>query len=78
MDDVDHARQAGTDHEVSLRAVADEIGVRSSMFTRMRLGQRPDADSLISLLFWLDPQGLNLYKYAKTGSRPRRGLPSPP
>lgn len=40
----------------SYRQVAAEIGVGSMIFVRLRNGDRPDADSLLSLMAWLDPK----------------------
>lgn len=34
--------------------IAAEVGVSPSTFTRMSLGNRPDADALVTLLVWLD------------------------
>jgi transcriptional regulator with XRE-family HTH domain len=39
--------------EISLRDVAKETGLTPSTVTRIGQGQKPDADALVSLLFWL-------------------------
>lgn len=69
--DVDRVRRAGAPDEVSYRQIADTIGVRSSMFTRLARGDRPDADSLCSLLMWLNPRA-PLSEYTLLGDGPRR------
>lgn len=70
MRDVDRVRKAGAPDEVSYRKIADMIGVRSSVFTRLARGDRPDADSLCSLLMWLNPQA-PMAQYAVLGDRTR-------
>lgn len=73
MRDVDQARRAGARDEMSYRQVADAIGVRSSMFTRLWRGQCPDANSLCSLLVWLNPTApLSYYTLPGDGGRGRR------
>lgn len=39
---------------MSWREVARELGVSSSLFTRMSHGLRPDVDTFCLLLTWLD------------------------
>lgn len=39
--------------EISMRDVARETGLSPSTLTRLSKGQQPDADALVSLLFWL-------------------------
>jgi hypothetical protein len=68
MRDVDLVRRAGAPDEIPYRKIAAEIGVRSSLFTRLSRGERPDADSLCSLLMWLDPNA-PLTQYVLPGSR---------
>jgi len=73
MRDIDKVRRAGAPDEVSYRQIADTIGVRSSMFTRLARGDRPDADSLCSLLMWLNPRAsLSEYTVAGGGRMTRR------
>jgi hypothetical protein len=56
MNAVDRARRAGQPGAVSYRQIAREIGAgSSSIFTRLREGARVDADTLCSLLLWVDP-----------------------
>lgn len=42
------------DAELSWRAVAREIGVQSSTFTRLSKGQPPSVDALVSILVWME------------------------
>lgn len=39
--------------EIFLRDVAAETGLSPSTVSRIGQGQKPDADALVSLLFWL-------------------------
>lgn len=68
MREIDRVRRAGAPDEMSYRQIADLIGVRSSMFTRLARGDRPDADSLCSLLMWLNPRA-PLAEYTLAGDR---------
>lgn len=43
-------KQAGR----SWRAVAREVGVNQSLFSRLKAGHAPDAHALVTLLAWLD------------------------
>jgi transcriptional regulator with XRE-family HTH domain len=47
---IDEARQ---EQGMSWRALARELGLSPSLFTRMFTGGRPDADSLVTMLMWL-------------------------
>jgi transcriptional regulator with XRE-family HTH domain len=48
---LDHKRtQAGR----SWRDIAADLGLSASTFSRMKDGQRPDADALVTLIAWLD------------------------
>lgn len=38
---------------IGLRTVASETGISPSTLTRLKNGQKPDADGLMSLLAWL-------------------------
>jgi transcriptional regulator with XRE-family HTH domain len=38
---------------ISLRTVAAETGLSPSTLTRIKAGQKPDADGLLTLLAWL-------------------------
>lgn len=71
--DVDRVRRRGQPGELSYRRVAAAIGVSSSMFTRLGNGERPDADSLCSLLRWLNPQ-VSLAEYTVWVTDGRRDL----
>jgi transcriptional regulator with XRE-family HTH domain len=44
--------------EMSWRDMAIEMGVGASTFSRMRIGHRPDVDSLLSMLKWLGCEAL--------------------
>lgn len=66
LSDVDRARRSGAPDEISYRQVAQQIGTSSSVFTRLRRGDTPDADTLCSLIMWLNPQGM-LASYIRTG-----------
>lgn len=46
-------QQPAIEQEVSYRQIAREIDVHPSIFTRLRDGFRPDADTLCSLMIWL-------------------------
>jgi hypothetical protein len=76
MRDVDRARRAGAPDEISYRQVADLIGVRSSVFTRLGRGDSPTADSLCSLLMWLNPRA-SLAEYTLAGDRKTARRPAP-
>lgn len=77
MRDVDRARRAGAPDEISYREIARIIGAgSSSVFTRINDGQRPDADTLCSLLMWLDPQA-RLADYTLPGGRSAARRPPP-
>lgn len=39
--------------KLTARQVAERVGVSASTLTRIKQGQRPDADGLVSLLVWL-------------------------
>jgi hypothetical protein len=65
--DVDRRRAAGKPGEIPFREIARQIGVGPSMFTRLSKGQRPDVDSLLSLLMWLSPEA-RISDYSLTGS----------
>lgn len=43
---------------MSWRAVAEEMGVGAATFSRMRVGHRPDVDSFLSMLVWLDSDAM--------------------
>jgi hypothetical protein len=74
---IDRARRAGTPDEISFREVARQIGAgSSSVFTRLNDGFRPDADTLCSLLMWLDP-GARLADYVLPGDRRAAARPAP-
>lgn len=47
--------------EKSWREVAREVGVCSSIFTRMSKGHRPDVDTAVTLAAWL---GISLERFA--------------
>ncbi len=75
--DLDRARRAGAPDELSYRQIAAVIGVRSSAFTRLRRGETLTADTLCSLLMWLNPQA-PLAEYSApraTPARPAVGSP---
>jgi hypothetical protein len=74
--DVDRARRAGAPDELSYREVARQIGVGSSLFTRLNDGLPPGADSLCSLLVWLGPQ-VQLSTYILPGDRATAPPPRP-
>jgi hypothetical protein len=76
MRDVDRARRAGSPDEMSYRQIADLIGVRSSVFTRLSRGDSPTADSLCSLLMWLNPRA-PLAEYTLAGDRRTARPPAP-
>jgi hypothetical protein len=38
----------------SWRAIAADLGLPASTFSRMKAGHRPDADALVTLIAWLD------------------------
>ena len=71
---VDRRRGAGCIDEISYREVARIIGVGPSLFTRLNDGYPPNADALVSLLMWLDPEA-KLADYALDGDR--AGAPQP-
>lgn len=75
--DIDRARRAGAPDEISFREVARQIGAGSSgVFTRLNDGFRPDADTLVSLLMWLNPRAC-LADYTLPGDRRAAGRPAP-
>jgi hypothetical protein len=75
--DVDRARRAGADDEISYREIARQIGAgSSSTFTRLNDGYRPDADILLSLLMWLNPEA-RLADYTLLGDRRAAARPAP-
>ena len=39
--------------QLSWRSLADELQVSPSTFSRLKIGHRPDADGLLSILVWL-------------------------
>jgi hypothetical protein len=43
------------DRGMSWRALAREAGCPASLFTKMRAGGAPNANALVTLLVWLDP-----------------------
>ncbi len=56
--DVDRCRRVGAPDEISYRELGRILGVGSSLFTRLKKGQPPNADALCSLMMWLNPQAL--------------------
>ncbi len=76
MRDVDRARRAGSLDEMSYRQVADLIGVRSSVFTRLSRGDSIVGDTLCSLLMWLNPRA-SLAEYTLAGDRKAARRPAP-
>lgn len=52
---IDHRR-------LSERKAAAEIGVSPSTLTRLKKGQKPDADGLISILAWLGAESSKFTK----------------
>lgn len=40
-------------HGLTWRQVASRLELSPSTFSRMSAGKRPDADALVSILFWL-------------------------
>lgn len=40
--------------KLSAREVAEQTGLSASTLTRIKQGQRPDADGLVTLLVWLE------------------------
>jgi len=40
--------------KLSAREVAQQTGISASTLTRIKHGQRPDADGLVTLLVWLE------------------------
>lgn len=75
--DIDRARRAGAPDEISFREVARQIGAgSSSVFTRLNDGYRPDADTLCSLLMWLNPHA-RLADYTLPGDRRDTERPAP-
>jgi hypothetical protein len=73
--EVDRCRRAGAPDEISYREVARKIGVGSSLFTRLNDGLLPNADGLLSLLMWLNPQA-RISDYALIGDRARAPRPA--
>lgn len=47
---------------VSARGAAAEIGVSPSTLTRLKKGQKPDADGLVSMLAWLHAEASQFTK----------------
>lgn len=38
----------------SWRWLGKELGMSQSVFTRMKVGRRPDADALVTMIAWLE------------------------
>jgi hypothetical protein len=74
--DIDRARRAGAPDEISYREVARQVGVGSSLFTRLNDGYPPNADALCSLLVWLGPHA-QLANYTLAGDRATAPPPAP-
>lgn len=54
---------------ISARAAAAEIGVSPSTLTRLKQGQKPDADGLVSLLAWLNAEAHTFTKAVESEDR---------
>lgn len=54
--------------KLSARQVAEQTGVSASTLTRIKQGQRPDADGLVTLLVWLG-RGIEDFTVLNAGER---------
>lgn len=54
--------------KLTARQLAEQVGVSPSTLTRIKQGQRPDADGLVTLLVWLG-RGIEDFTVLNAGER---------